>query len=531
MRIAAILIGLVLVPEAAAQWGPTVGDWGKSEPSDVRVMTWNVSDSLCRTANKDDDAHNWAAVARTVAALRPDVLLLQECADNSGNGTGTGIDSAATSVNVIDLFLHGGTDIYLGGQVGAYVQKYAPTYDLPYVYASTQSDGYNRNIMLSRFPFSDLNGDSRSRISDIPDISASSWATGGDGGLRGFQFIELDLPDAVYSGDLVVGNAHLKSGSGTANHTQRVDAASNVAYYVDHLYNGAGLGIPDPLNEISDSPAATTILPQNTAVVLGGDWNEDELGSSQKGPAEWLTAGVNVGGTDGTDRDRSDMTFDSAIHVFTGSDGTFSSSKYDYLAWQDSIVSLRRAVIFSTSGTPASALPSEFDSYPNPTSLSNTASDHRVVFTDLILPVVDTCNDIYEYCIGTPNSTGFPGTINYSGSPSISGANFNLLAQSTVPSQFGIFYYGPNQTQVSFGHGYRCISAGLIGTFRLFPVLQADAFGDVQCSLDWSSVPVGSGAGQIGPGETWNFQYWYRDPAAGSPGFNLTPALAVRFCP
>jgi hypothetical protein len=106
-----------------------------------------------------------------------------------------------------------------------------------------------------------------------------------------------------------------------------------------------------------------------------------------------------------------------------------------------------------------------------------------------------------------------------------------LLAQSTVPSQFGIFYYGPIQTQVPFGHGYRCISAGLIGTFRLFPVLQADAFGDVQCSLDWSSVPVGTGPGRIDPGETWNFQYWYRDPAAGSPGFNLTPGLAVRFCP
>ena len=117
MRKAVILMALALMPEAAAQWGPTAGDWGKSESSDVRVMTWNVSDSLCRTANKDDSAHNWAAVARTVAALRPDVLLLQECADNVGNGTGTGIDSASISSNVIDLFLHGGTDTYLGGQV------------------------------------------------------------------------------------------------------------------------------------------------------------------------------------------------------------------------------------------------------------------------------------------------------------------------------------------------------------------------------------------------------------------------------
>jgi endonuclease/exonuclease/phosphatase family metal-dependent hydrolase len=525
------LIALVLfVPVAEAQWSPSGGAWGKSHEADLRIATWNVKDAICRTANKADAAYNWAAVARTVAALRPDVLVLQECADNAGNGTGSGIDSVSVLTNVVDLFLHGGADPYNGGQVGAYVQKWAPSFDMPYLYVPTISDGYNRNIILSVYPFGDLNGDGRSTLNDLPTISSSTWAAGGDGGLRGFQFVEILLPDGDYSGDLVVGNAHLKAGSGSANHSQRVDAASNAAYYIDHLFNGAGQGIPDPFNAIADSPQATSILPENTAVVLGGDWNEDEATNGQKGPAEWLTTAVTIGGTDGTDRDRSDMTYDSATHYFTGSSDTIGSSKYDYLAFQDSIVSVRRAVVFHSQGTPASGLPPEFSGYPNPPYLSTVASDHCLVFADLILPLVDHCDEIYEYCIDNPNSTGFPATLHWSGTPSVSGGGFTLLAQSAVPSQFGLFYYGPVQTQVSFGHGFRCVGSGLLGTFRLSPAVQCDAFGDAQKTLDWGSIPVGSGAGEIRPGETWNFQFWYRDPPAGGPGFNLTAALAVRFC-
>lgn len=528
MKWAAVL--LVLVPVAQGQWGPSQGQWGKSDEGDLRVATWNVRDSLCRTANKGDGAWNWAAVARTVAALRPDVLVLQECGDNSGNGTGSGVDSVSNMTTVVDLFLHGGTDPFNGGTVGAYVQKWAPSFDMPYVYVPTISDGYNRNIILSVFPFGDLNGDGRSTLNDLPAVSSSTWAAGGDGGVRGVQFVEILLPNEVYVGDLVVGNAHFKAGGGSVNHGQRVDAASNAAYYIDHLYNGGGLGTPDPFGAISDSPPATAILSESTPVVMGGDWNEDEWTNGTKGPAEWLKAAVTLGGTDGTDRDRSDMTLDSATHYFTGSNDTIGSQKYDYIMWQDSIVSMRRAVVFDSVGTPVGSLPAEFAGYPSPSSLSSVASDHQLVFTDLILPVVDHCDEIYAYCVDNANSTGFPATLYWAGTPSVTGGGFTLLAQSAVPSQFGLFYYGPIQTQAPFGHGFRCVGSGLLGTFRLYPAIQSDAFGDAQRVLDWGSAPVGIGAGEIRAGETWNFQYWYRDPAAGSPGFNLTAALAVRFC-
>ena len=208
------MTSLLLAAPALAQWNPPAAQWGKVDARDVRVMSWNVQDALCSTNDKVEGANNWTACARTLAALRPDIVFLSECADNSGNGTGSGVDSVANLTAVIDDFLHGGTDSFQGNiAVTSWVQKYAPGYDLPYVYVSGSSDGFNRNVVLSRYPFADRNGDGQSRMQDIPAVTASAWAPGGNGGVRGFLFTEIDLPDAQYAGDLVFGGAHLKAGS------------------------------------------------------------------------------------------------------------------------------------------------------------------------------------------------------------------------------------------------------------------------------------------------------------------------------
>src|SRR5262249_22665431 len=166
----------------------------------------------------------------------------------------------------------------------------------------------------------------------------------GNGGIRGFMFAELDLTDGLYAGDLVVGCAHLKSGSTSADQQERLRAAQNVAYVIDYWFQGAGLGLgPDPHNKIFDNPPAQRVLDAFTPVVIGGDWNEDENNTpTVRGPAAWLTQAQLQGGTDGTDRDRTDMTWDSAVHFFTGTRATQSSSKLDYVAWHDTIPTPRR---------------------------------------------------------------------------------------------------------------------------------------------------------------------------------------------
>src|SRR5688572_17610472 len=92
---------------AAAQWNPPAAQWGKVDPADVRVMTYNVQDGICSTQPKLEGANSWCALARLVAAFRPDVLMLQEVGDNSGNGTGSGVDSVSELNTVLGYFLHG----------------------------------------------------------------------------------------------------------------------------------------------------------------------------------------------------------------------------------------------------------------------------------------------------------------------------------------------------------------------------------------------------------------------------------------
>ncbi len=390
---------------AYGQWDPNNGQWGKSVSTDVRVMTWNVRDGICSSNDKVEGVNNWNALVRIVAAMKPDVLLLQETGDNSGNGTGSGVDSVVNLTTTIDLFFHGGTDPFNGGSaITSWVQKYDPAFDMATVFVTTNSDGFNRNVILTRFALLDLNGNSQTTLNDIPSVQPDQYAPGGNGGIRGFQFMEIDLPDATYLGDLVVGGAHLKSGGSSSDLNARLVASQNVAYILDYWWNGAGTGIPDPNGKIIDFPAATTILGTSTPWIIGGDWNEDEATNGRRGPAAWLTEAAVSGGTDGTDRDRTDSTFDNALHFFTGSRNTLGSSKLDYIAWQDSIASLRRAFVFNTSGTPGASLPAELSGFPFAGGASSAASDHLPVIADFILPMQVNTSVIISEIMYNPNS-------------------------------------------------------------------------------------------------------------------------------
>ncbi len=400
------------------QWNPTTAQWLKSDPNDLRVMTWNVQDGICRTAVKTDTfGPSWTALARIVASIQPDVLILQEACDNDGNGTGSGVDSVAQALTTCDLFLHGGTDPVLGGSVGAWVQKFAPAYDLPYVFVSSANDGFNRNIVMSRYPFADLNGDTKATYSDLPFMLPDAWQNGGTGGIRGFMFTEINLP-AQYAGNLVVGNGHLKSGGTAQDAADRLAASQNISYYVRYWYNGNGGGVPDPNAKIVESPVATSVLDAVTPVIWGGDWNEDENSTpTVRGPASWMAAGGVVGGsTDGTDRNGTDSTLDTAVEFFSGARNTQGSSKLDYQCYQDSIVSVRRAFVYFSSSTPATAYPPPVATYPSvPGLCSGNASDHRPVILDYILPMAGpVCEpDLTTFAVPGQPGYGVPnGTLN-----------------------------------------------------------------------------------------------------------------------
>ncbi|MFG0258151.1 MAG: endonuclease/exonuclease/phosphatase family protein [Phycisphaerales bacterium JB043] len=362
-----------------AQWDPNNGQWGKADPTDLRVMTWNVEDNIRTDESKIETANAWTAIARTIAAMKPDILILQECGDNGFVG---GVDSVGDLTTVCELLIHGGADPFLGGTVGAYVQKYDASFDLPYIFVSADTDSFNRNVILSRYPFSDLNGDAQAQFHDI-NILADAYAPGGDGGIRGFMVAEIDLDDAIWAGDVVVGNSHLKAGGSGSDLDDREEAAQNIAYFIDYQYNGAGTGTPDPNFKVRIGNPSV-ILNNVTPFVWGGDWNEDEATNGRKGPAEWMTLAEFAGGTDGTDRDTTDAVYDNASDPFTGDTDTRGSAKLDYLAWPDSVTTSRNEWIFNTASMSAQQVPPEFQ-ISGWTLYSGRASDHLAVLVDLVM--------------------------------------------------------------------------------------------------------------------------------------------------
>lgn len=390
---AATAISTLAALSASAQWDPNNAQWGKTESTDIRVMTWNVEDGICRTADKDHNVNNWAALVRTVAALEPDILILQEAGDNSGNNTGSGVDSVSNLTTTLDLFFNGGTDPFEGGTVTQYVQAYRPGYDLPHIYVSSSTDNFNRNVILSRWPFADLNGDNKATVSDFVVGSNATPISGGSGGIRGFQFAEIDLPNDTYLGDFVAGNGHLKAGGSSSDLAQRLDAGENIWYYARYFYNGNGTATPDPENAIISVPNPTQVLNNLTPIVMGGDLNEDEVTNGRRGPAAWMTEGPTANdSTTGVDADGTDGILDASSEFFSGDLDSRGSSKLDHIIWQDSIAQRRRSFIFQSAEIPFASMPPEISDFGFPpanngTLTSSFASDHFAVIADFIVPL------------------------------------------------------------------------------------------------------------------------------------------------
>jgi len=149
-----------------------------------------------------------------------------------------------------------------------------------------------------------------------------------------------------------------------------------------------------------------------------------------------------------------------------------------------------------------------------------------------VYKIVGDCN-VANYCTAAVNSSGAAGAMSSGGTPSVGANNFTLLSRNLPPNVFGIYFYGNTQIQAPFGDGFRCVGAtGGGGTTRLQGPIQSDASGNIDRVLDFTVPPANAGSGQISPGATWNFQFWFRDTMGpGGTGFNLTDGLAVTFCP
>ena len=132
---------------------------------------------------------------------------------------------------------------------------------------------------------------------------------------------------------------------------------------------------------------------------------------------------------------------------------------------------------------------------------------------------------------GCQNSTGFGALLENTGGVGVALDDAVLLASQLPPNKFGVIYMGTDTWEpppftgqdLLRTDGIRCVG----GKLRRFPVGGSGASGMLSVS-----TPVALSAGQIGAGETWYFQSWYRDNGSvcGS-GSNFSNALAVTFAP
>jgi hypothetical protein len=134
------------------------------------------------------------------------------------------------------------------------------------------------------------------------------------------------------------------------------------------------------------------------------------------------------------------------------------------------------------------------------------------------------------YCSGAPNSSGPGGSIMALGSPELALNNLTLHATQLPPSQWSYFLMSQSQTSVpNFGgsQGVLCLGAPIVrlnmpGTGQ---VGQTTLSGERSYTLDFLNLPQ---AIVFQPGETWNFQLWFRDLNPG-PTSNTTNGVTVMF--
>jgi hypothetical protein len=144
--------------------------------------------------------------------------------------------------------------------------------------------------------------------------------------------------------------------------------------------------------------------------------------------------------------------------------------------------------------------------------------------------ILDECTSP-NYCTANPNSTGLPAAMSVSGSPIITDNNFTLTASQMPTFEYGYFLMAETQgfiPNVGGSGGNLCLgfpfyrfnntkngtgsilSSGPTGTFSFAPNL--------------TNLPQGV---VFMIGETWDFQAWYRDGAAGTS--NFTDGIEVMF--
>lgn len=127
-------------------------------------------------------------------------------------------------------------------------------------------------------------------------------------------------------------------------------------------------------------------------------------------------------------------------------------------------------------------------------------------------------------CVTSPNTVGAGAVMTSTGTLSVLSNDLVLGVFGCPPMTSGRFVLGAPAAQAPFGNGFRCLGP----TVYAFPNVLTTVFGDATQVVDWANLPGGAPAA---PGQSWQFQFVYRNPQAGGARFNVSDGIDVALCP
>jgi hypothetical protein len=134
---------------------------------------------------------------------------------------------------------------------------------------------------------------------------------------------------------------------------------------------------------------------------------------------------------------------------------------------------------------------------------------------------------IERYCSANPNSAGLGALLDSLGSTSIAANALRFDVAGLPANSFGFFLMSQVEDSLPGAGGSQGTMCITDPCFRFTTDVRfSGAGGAVSFQPDLTALPMGI---TVAPGESWRFQYWYRDanPQATS---NLTDGLRVLFC-
>ena len=162
--------------------------------------------------------------------------------------------------------------------------------------------------------------------------------------------------------------------------------------------------------------------------------------------------------------------------------------------------------------------------------LLNADLDEIAYSTDLDITLeasAPSAARIEPYCTAAPNSAGPGALLDVLGTTSIAADDIVFAASGLPPNGFGFLLMGEAEAFVAgFGgsQGNLCLAGNL---YRFSERVQfSGPGGAISFDPDLTDLPAGV---VFQPGETWRFQYWYRD-ANPTLTSNTTDAARVTFC-